>query len=461
MKRIMVLLILILSGWQVAGASISVRVCGPVGEMPFDFQEIMVGQKLTFIISSDVDEYWSGALFIEEDDRQIGRLGARNSDPNTHDCDESRYPAAGDHAMVIPWTDSYIWGFDMYGSDSNRLPDDWYIIDYYAEQPGTCQVDFYDYNSSWDEPELSFEFVQLPSCDFNDDEIVNGLDFMRLAEYWLFDDCNDVNDCIPLDLNFDTTINGTDLEMFTNFWLWDGNINSSIVTPDPQDPNIIYSIVDANSIGDPNGTDEIYLSINESIRLYVELVTTDQNDVHYFDIEVNISDPNLGEIDNTEDPNGTAEILATPRFPLVDYWGPGQMQQEGIEFAAGYDFNYEISDGNMVSFVYTANNPGDVTLELINIESINMSGDRVYPLLNSMIIHQSDPNSIPMEGASAQPAQAVATSQASEPALATKEDIDEVIEILETMWLEDEELRNSVDPNEWQALMDSLYDMYE
>ena len=303
MKKKLTLSLLFLC-WQSAFAAVSVRVCGPDEQTSFDFRKIMVGQKLSLIVSVDPNEYWSGGFFIEGEERGIGRLEGRDSDPNTRDFEHSHYPAAGDYADVWAWKDSLKWGFDLYSSDSNSVSGDWFILDYIAENPGQCRVHFYDYNTSWTEPNIVFEFEHAPSCDFNQDGVVNFIDFSQIAKYWLIDDCNDVNECVAVDLDFDSIVDHNDLAIFSEFWLWDG----SIPEPEPNmpplsDPNIIYSIVDSN------GLDEINLDINESVTLYVDLSTTDQNNLMAFDVEVHISDPNLGSIDNTADPNGTAEIV--------------------------------------------------------------------------------------------------------------------------------------------------------
>ena len=112
-------------------------------------------------------------------------------------------------------------------------------------------------------------------------------------------------------------------------------------------------------------------------------------------MEANISDPNLGWIDNTEyDPNnpGTAEILAWPRDTFFDYYGPGYTQPEGIQFCAA-SFAGPMEDGNLASFIYTATEPGYVILTLVNY-------DTVPATLEEMIIRQvdpNDPNNIPEE----------------------------------------------------------------
>ena len=391
MKNKLVLLLFLC--WQSTFAAVSVRVCGPDEQIPFDFSKIMVGQKLSFIVSVDPNELWSGGFFIEGNERNIGRLEARDSDPNTRDFELSHYPAAGDYADVWEWKDSLRWGFDLYSSDSNCVSGDWFILDYIAEKPGYCWVQFYDYNTSWTEPKFIFEFEHAPSCDFNQDGIVNFVDFSQIAKYWLADDCIDVNDCIAVDLDFDLIVDHNDLAIFSEFWLWDG----SVPEPEPNipplpapvpDPNIIYSIEDAN------GFDEITLDINESITLYVDLATIDQNDLRSFDIEVHVSDPNLGSIDNAQDPNSTATILATPRCSMFDNWGPAIGDETAITFSTysiALDPNAGINDGHLASFVYTANGTGDVILNVVNILSRDMDSKPIYPVTKSILIHQSDP----------------------------------------------------------------------
>lgn len=344
MKKRLSLSLLFFLCWQSTFAAVSVRVCGPDEQTSFDFSKIMVGQKLSLIVSVDLNKYWSGGFFIEGDDRAIGNLEGRDSDPNTRDFTDSHYPAAGDYADVWCWNDSLKWGFDMYSSDSNCVGGDWFIIDYIAEEAGQCKLDFYDYNSSWTEPIIVFDFEHAPSCDFNQDGIVNFSDFSQIATYWLSDNCNDVNDCVAVDLDFDSIIDHNDLAIFSEFWLWDGSITEAEpkISPPPAptpDPNIMYSIVNANELS------EITLDINESVILYVELTTTDQNDLMAFDIEVHMSEPNRGTIDNTENPNGTAEILATPRLDLLDSWGPGTLQEAGIKFSA-FNFTFVMNSNH-------------------------------------------------------------------------------------------------------------------
>jgi uncharacterized repeat protein (TIGR01451 family) len=152
------------------------------------------------------------------------------------------------------------------------------------------------------------------------------------------------------------------------------------VTPPTADPNVIYSITDAN------GLDDITLPVGQNVRLYLTKQTFEEN-VLSFSLEVNTSDPNLGWIDNTEyDPNnpGTAEILAQPRASFFDYYGPGYTQPEGIQFFAA-NLGNAIQDGNLASFVYTATQPGYVVLTLVDYDAIPAT-------LEEIVIRQTDPN---------------------------------------------------------------------
>jgi uncharacterized repeat protein (TIGR01451 family) len=154
----------------------------------------------------------------------------------------------------------------------------------------------------------------------------------------------------------------------------------SPVSDPPADPNIVFDITDAN------GLDEIELTVGQSVRLYVNKETVDE-DIYSFYLEAATSDPNLGWIDNTEyDPNnpGTAEILASPRDEFYDYYGPGYTQYEGIQFSA-VSFGNVMQDGNLASFLYTATQPGYVTLTLLNYDTNPVT-------LESIVIRQADPN---------------------------------------------------------------------
>ena len=386
MKKLLVL-ILTLGIVPITAAQVALKVCEADGVTPFDGHDIMVGTKLTLIVCSDANDYWSGGLFIRGQDRALATLSARDSDPNTRDCTNSHYEAAGNMAKVTAWRDSDIWGFDLYGSDINAVAGDWFIIDYNAVGVGDPNVGFYDYSISWNDPNSLVTFHHDPTRDFNDDEVVDTLDVAVLGSYWLTEGCSDLNWCDKTDINTDGYVDTVDFALFQKYWLWGAPPGEEPNHPDkPADPNTILSIVDAN------GLDEIAIDVNDSITLYVDMITTAE-DVYTFHIEVNISDPNLGSIDNrSNDPDnpsgpGTARILAEPRTQFFDYWGPGLEQEEGIELW-GASFVGVMSDGHLASFEFTCQSQGDVTLELINWGSSSSS----TVVLENIIIHQNEPD---------------------------------------------------------------------
>ncbi|MHC4336999.1 MAG: hypothetical protein ACYSTG_03480 [Planctomycetota bacterium] len=403
MVKKLLTLVLVLSMCLTAVGQISLKVYEADGVTPFDCNnDIMVGTKLTLIVSSDSNDYWSGGLFIAGQDRELGTLAGRDWDPNaivsssndviSGDWTGSHFEEAGDMARVMDWVDSSICGFDLHTSvvcpndwPGNPEAGDWFIIDYYTEEVGDCNVgfyDYYDYDTSWSEPNYYITFSHVPTRDLNSDEAVNFGDFAIFSSQWYATDCNDPNWCDGADLERDGDVDCNDLGLFVEYWLWptSGNVPNEPNEPNyPENPNVVYRIVDAN------GLSEITIDVNDSITLYVDMETNDVN-VYSFDVEVVISDPNLGSIDNTECPNGTAQILATPRTPYFDYWGPGTIQEEGIRLR---DFNIlsgPMSDGHLASFVFTCREAGDVTLDLINDYP-------PFPQLEDILIHQIDPNS--------------------------------------------------------------------
>jgi len=375
-----VVLVLVLFIVPISTAQITLKLYEPDDVTPIDGIDIMVGSKMSLIVSSDANDYWSGGLFIRGQDRALATLYGRDSDPNIRDYTKSHYPAAGSMAKVTKWTDSYIWGFDLYGSDINATAGDWFVIDYEAVDFGDPNVEFYDYGDSWYEPNLILTFHHVPTRDFNDDEVVDISDCTILASYWLLDNCDEPDWCGGTDIDRDGIVDMVDFALFDKFWLWGlPPVEPNIV------PDVIFSIVDAN------GLSEITIDANESITLYVNMTAVEYNSINIFGVEVNISDPNAGSIDNRAyDPNnppgpGTARILAEPRTSFFDYWGPGRAQEEGIELS-GVNFGAPISDGRIASFVFTCDGQGDVTLNLINwITSYTAK-------LESIVIHQNEPD---------------------------------------------------------------------
>ena len=441
---------------SLVSADITVEVYEADGNTPFDDRDIMVGEKLTIVINSDVNDYWSGGLFISGNHRSLATLSGRDNDPNTRDYELSHYEAAGELAKVTGWQDSSIWGFDLYTSDINDVnftADDWFIIDYEANAVGDCNVGFYDYSISWSDPNYELYFTHVSSRDFDGSGSVDFSDFTVFASEWFEDDCNDPNWCKGSDLDMDGDVDVNDLGLFTNYWLYPHKDAETIEPSYPSDPNLIYSIVDAND------SNEITIDVNDTVTLYVKLDTAGSSNVSNFHIEVNISDVNLGSIDNTSidsnNPLPTAEILSEPsRWSGFDDFRPGNNQEEGIQLR-GYHAGVAINDGNMASFEFTCLGQGDVTLTLINWESSDTDSNSVYPTLESILIHQNGQgeSAAPMGGGGEESMmmdESVMTEETSSPL-----SIEEIVAFLEEIWL-DESVQKTFTEKEWNEFIESI-----
>jgi hypothetical protein len=190
---------------SLALGEVSTRVCEADGNTPFDGRDIMVGTKLTIIISSDantIDPY-AVDLVIEGTDRDYGYLsGARALE------------AAGTEPLLYPWEDDLHQGF-CFLTDDDAVAGDWFIVDYNATAVGNCNVVFYD----------NFEFAyyipfsHVRTRDFNNDTKVDFSDYAILASHWQETDCNDPDWCEGADLDINGSIDVNDLMLFCEYWL--------------------------------------------------------------------------------------------------------------------------------------------------------------------------------------------------------------------------------------------------
>jgi hypothetical protein len=434
-------------------AQVFVQLCDPCDLTPLSANQVMVGKKCSLQIYSDANDLWSGGLFLSGEDREMGILQGRGKDPNSRDWKGSHLEAAGPMAKVYAWSDSEIGGFDFYTSEYSCQAGMWFLVDYLALQEGDCSVGYYDHSFSWTQPDpnTSILIENIPNVDFNDDGVVDLKDFMIFASHWLEGGCSDPEWCQHTDVNKDGEVGLTDLTSFAQYWLWGtpgyvtpsepNTVEPNSVEPPvepnnvepPAEPNIVEPPVDPNvifRIQDANDLQEITVNTGDSVCLYLAKQTFDEN-VFVICLEVNLSDPNLGWIDNTEynpaDPNnpGTAQILASPRMSFFDYYGPGYTQFEGIQFGMA-NIGQAISDGPVASFVYTATGPGDVVLSLVNYMS---------PVqLEQIVIHQISAES---------------SSQ-------TQTDPNTLAEFLETVWNTSEEIQSTTTEAEWNAFVEDV-----
>lgn len=436
-------------------AKVTLNVYESDGQTLFDGRNITVGTDLKLIVTSDANDFWSGGLFIGDENRDIAVLTGSGKDPNSRDYSNNHFAEAGPEAYVMHWEDSVIEGFDLFSSDVNCVPGDWFVIDYTALAPGDPNVGFYEYSVGWDDPNEHVVFHQVPMADFNTDGIVNFPDYSLLASWWLQENGDEPNGCSAADLDSDGVVDVNDLLLFSDYWLWGASEpnepNVPVMIEPPADPNLIYRIVDAN------GLDEITIDVGQTVTLYVDMVTLDVNEVWFFEIEVDISDPNLGTIDNTAyDPNnppgdGTARILADPnRWSAFDCWGPGDQQQEGI-YLMGLGFDDAFEDGHLASFEFTCQAAGDVELDLINWNTISTSGAKLYPTLEGLMIHQNDPNAQMMMSSGMSTTTLSATEQTTTPLSP-----EETVKALEEIWLSDDEVQTIISEEDWLELIEAV-----
>ncbi|MGA2916362.1 MAG: hypothetical protein ABSE89_10085 [Sedimentisphaerales bacterium] len=185
--------------------------------IPYVYQDIMVGTRLTIIVDSNIAEYWyGGALGVEEEDMlNRGCLYGRGYDG--FEYPGSRLPDAGENAAV--WsTVSYGYGFELYGGDEPNAAD-WFILDYNALNIGDCNIAFYDFDVNENEPVHTLIFHHVRTRDFNNNTIVDFHDYAIFASHWLETNCNAPNWCDGTDLDINGSVDVNDLMLFCQYWL--------------------------------------------------------------------------------------------------------------------------------------------------------------------------------------------------------------------------------------------------
>jgi len=221
--------ILLLVAAPAAHADVFTRVCLADGNtplkladpcIPFVYRPIMVGTRLTIIISSDTGEnYWGGGLYISDPYRDYGVLIGKDYNETTSDWEGSHLEAAGPGATVWDQQDSFKSGFELATDVEDTIPGDWFIIDYSAINVGDCNVWLYDYEFSFDEPNYVMAFAHVPTRDFDNDGIVDFSDFAVLGSNWQRTDCLEPENCSGTDLDADGYVGISDLRQFAEYWL--------------------------------------------------------------------------------------------------------------------------------------------------------------------------------------------------------------------------------------------------
>ena len=186
---------------------------------PTVYRDIMVGTRLVLVVSSDQGEYWWGRLLLSQEDAPYGELRGRGYVAIPANYKDSCLASAGKGARAIPVDNFEVVGFDIATSPSRPvLPGDWFVVDYYAEQVGTCHVGLYNSSISLDVLSETLSFIHVPSRDFNGDTVVNLKDFASLASHW--NSKADPNGPVAaFDINSDGRIDLGDLASFSESWL--------------------------------------------------------------------------------------------------------------------------------------------------------------------------------------------------------------------------------------------------
>jgi hypothetical protein len=237
------LLVLVLAAalTPVAAARVWVTVYQPDGKAPLSavdadhpnvYRDIMVGTRLTLVVSSDSREDWLGTLLLSGDDVNDARLSGRGLTPpppgpyKLSTYKDSSLNAAGTKAYVQDIQDIYGIGLVLRNDAQPYItnghpayPGDWFVVDYYAEQAGSCEVGLYKLATGPDVLLQTLSFTHVPSRDFNRDTRVDFQDFARSASGWRSAGDPGSSQMADLDLNADGRVDLADLASFSRYWL--------------------------------------------------------------------------------------------------------------------------------------------------------------------------------------------------------------------------------------------------
>ena len=200
---------------------------------PTVYRGIMVGTRLTLVVSSDSSAYLMGSLWVPSGEATYGKLSGRGLTPPAPNSvvQFSTYPdsvlnAAGTKAYVRDDADSTGSGLDLtsdhiaYFSDGHpAYPGAWFVVDYHAEQVGHGEVDLYDNMANFNVPIQTLSFTQVPSRDFNHDTTVSFPDFACFASRWRSTAPPGADPTAAFDLNANGRVDFGDFVSFSQRWL--------------------------------------------------------------------------------------------------------------------------------------------------------------------------------------------------------------------------------------------------
>ena len=235
--------------------------------VPDVYQDIMVGTRLTIFIISDEPGGWAGQLWHSWEDAAIGTICARDEDPDKYGYEGSLLPAVRQEKGALVRDSADETGQALYLVCTAATPaGEWFVVDYYAETLGTCYLGLYadelqvDPNpdnlyippTALGQPLGPFVALQalafnhVASRDFNQDTVVNFVDFALLARAWRSGapDPNlmepappiDPNTVLSPDLNADDIVDVADWALFSTYWLERTDVNQRAADPNALDP---------------------------------------------------------------------------------------------------------------------------------------------------------------------------------------------------------------------------------
>jgi hypothetical protein len=216
----------------------------------------MVGTRLALFVVSDVPvDFWSGGLWISWDDWDRGMIQGRDFNEPAFSYEGSILPAAGVDPYAQAAPDQF--GMDVTLDVARALAGEWFVLDYYAVAPGTCNVGLHadDAGASLDPTKYGqpppagqiwvqgLSFNHVPSQDYSGDSKVDFVDFSLWAARWKERALPDPNEAAPPDPN-DPDANGPiepialdarDLALFCAYWLEQTDVNNPASDPNLPD----------------------------------------------------------------------------------------------------------------------------------------------------------------------------------------------------------------------------------
>jgi hypothetical protein len=200
---------------------------------PGVYRDVMVGTKLSVIVSSDKKTKMPGIIGMPWDDLSEGELTARGYDGALNMWQGSCLKDSGTNSSVWNTRMDAVVGFYFMSGGLQICPGKWFIFDYLATTVGSCDIILGAAPvvvTGGGEPPLTtgetmaivmkITLNHVPSRDFNNDTVVNARDFAHFANHWRTPAGADPNSTsAKSDLDADGYVGMSDLRLLNQFWL--------------------------------------------------------------------------------------------------------------------------------------------------------------------------------------------------------------------------------------------------